>query len=219
MSTIICAPILKCVRLSSVALLFLTPIAAAGQCPKLPSTTWKYSSTEIVAKSNDIPPVSCAVKTKYSGDTSQWPSFSSGERRRGPSSALRAEAVEVYEELDCGTFKLTGKFNNLYYMKPPSFSHVPNSRQQSIQQLEASFFDYSRMVDSSPSEFYMLTDKKGRNFNLANYETNRSVVELCSEDGNTSTAVAVITLANDQARIVITQRVQFTRIAMPKPEF
>ena len=215
MSTIICAPILKCVRLSSVALLFLTPIAAAGQCPMQSGTTWKYSSTEIVAKPNENPPVSCAVKTKYSGDTSQWPSFASGERRRGSSSALRAEAVKVYEELDCGTFKLTGKFNNLYYMEPPSFSRVPNSRQQS----EASALAPFRMVDSSPSEFYMLTAKKGRDFSLANYETNRSVVGLCSEDGNTSTAVAVITLANDRARIVITQSVRFVRIAMPRPEF
>ena len=210
MSTIICAPILKCVRLSSVALLFLTPIAAAGQCPKQSGTTWKYSSTEIVAKPNENPPVSCAVKTKYSGDTSQWPSFASGERRRGSSasSTLRAEAVKVYEELDCGTFRLTGKFNNLYHMETPSDSRFPKS-----------IFDYSRMVDSLSSEFYVLTDKKGRHFNLANYEINRSVVGLCSEDGNTSTAVAVVTLVNDQARILITQSVRFVRIAMPKPEF
>jgi hypothetical protein len=213
MSTAISAPIPKSVRLSSVALLFLTPIAAAGQCPDQPGTTWMYSSSKFVAKSNDNPPVSCAVKTKYSGDTSKWPSFASGERRRSSISALRAAAV--YEELDCGTFKLTGKFNNLYYMKPPSFSRVPNSRRQR----EASFFDYSRMVDSSPSEFYMLTDKKGRNFNLANYETSGSVVGLCSEDGNTSTTVAVFILANDQARIAITQSVRFVRVAMPKPEF
>lgn len=208
MSTAISAPIPKSVRLSSVALLFLTPIAAAGQCPDQPGTTWMYSSSKFVAKSNDNPPVSCAVKRKYSGDTSQWPSFASGERRRGSSSALRAEAVEVYEELDCGTFKLTGNFNNLYYTKPPSDSRFPNS-----------IFDYSRMVDSSPSEFYMLTDNKGRNFNLANYEATRSVVGLCSEDGNTSTAVADITLVNDRARISITQSVRFVRIAMPKPEF
>ena len=153
------------------------------------------------------------MKRKYSGDASQWPSFASGERRRGSSSALRAAAVEVHDELDCGTFKLTGKFNNLYYMKPTSFSRVPTSKRQS----EADAFALA--PDSSPSEFYMLTDKKGRSFNLANYETNGSVVGLCSEDGNTSTAVAVITLVNDQARIVITQNVQFVRIAMPRPEF
>ena len=184
MPTTISAPMPKCVRLCSVVLLFLTPIAAAGQCPEQPGTTWKFSSTKIVAKPNDIPPVSCATKD-----------------------------VNLNQILDCGTFKVTGRFNNLFYMKPPPFSRLPNSI--GIYKLGIILLT----VDPSPSEYYMLTDKKDRNFNFANYETNKSVVGLCSEDGNTSAAVSVITLANDQARIVITQSVGFIRIAMPKPEF